>query len=134
MRFMTYLEDLAEYIPAADVVVSMGGYNTICEILSFEKHALIVPRVHPEPEQWIRARRLQEMGLVEVLRPEALSPDTLSAWLARDLGTPPPSRSRVDLGALTRIPGFMAELLGVTVNGAGAEPTRALSASEAGLR
>jgi predicted glycosyltransferase/glutathione synthase/RimK-type ligase-like ATP-grasp enzyme len=134
LRVLDFVPDTTPLVQRADRIVSMGGYNTICEILSFEKHALIVPRVHPEPEQWIRARRLQEMGLVDVLRPEALTPDALSAWLARDLGAPPPSRSRVDLGALTRIPGFMAELLGVTVNGAGAEPTRALSASEAGLR
>ncbi len=91
---------------------SMGGYNTICEVLSFEKHALIVPRVDPEPEQWIRAQRLRDMGLLDVLHPAELSPQALTGWLARDLGPPPASRSRVDLGGLARIPGLLAELLG----------------------
>ena len=36
-------------------VVAMGGYNTFCEILSFDKPALVVPRVRPRLEQAIRA-------------------------------------------------------------------------------
>ena len=38
-------------------VVAMGGYNTFCEILSFDKKALIVPRTRPRLEQFIRAAR-----------------------------------------------------------------------------
>jgi predicted glycosyltransferase len=48
-------------------VVAMGGYNTFCEILSFDKPALIVPRTAPRLEQYIRAARAQELGLVKVL-------------------------------------------------------------------
>ena len=33
----------------------MGGYNTFCEVLSFDKRALIVPRHTPRLEQAIRA-------------------------------------------------------------------------------
>jgi len=101
----------------ADRVIAMGGYNTCCEILSFEKHALIVPRVAPEAEQWIRAQRLRDLGLVEVLHPDALSPGALSAWLARDLGPPPPIRQRLDLGGLDRIRGLVAGLLDSTAAG-----------------
>ena len=45
----------------------MGGYNTFCEILSFDKPALIVPRTRPRLEQFIRASRSQEFGLVKML-------------------------------------------------------------------
>jgi predicted glycosyltransferase len=48
-------------------VVAMGGYNTFCEILSFDKRALIVPRTQPRLEQFIRAQRAQEIGLVRML-------------------------------------------------------------------
>ena len=48
-------------------VVAMGGYNTFCEILSFDKRALIVPRTKPRMEQYIRAARGQELGLCRVL-------------------------------------------------------------------
>ncbi|MDW3205780.1 MAG: glycosyltransferase [Alphaproteobacteria bacterium] len=56
-------------------VVAMGGYNTFCEIMSFDKRALIVPRTRPRKEQFIRAARFQEMGLVSMLGDEEM-PDT----------------------------------------------------------
>ena len=39
----------------ADAIVAMGGYNTFCEALSFDKRTLIVPRTRPRLEQYIRA-------------------------------------------------------------------------------
>lgn len=51
----------------AHCVVAMGGYNTFCEVLSFDKPALIVPRVKPRLEQAIRAERADHLKLVDVL-------------------------------------------------------------------
>ncbi len=51
----------------AEGVVCMGGYNTFCEILSFDKRAVIVPRTVPRLEQWIRASRAEQLGLVRML-------------------------------------------------------------------
>ncbi len=48
-------------------VVSMGGYNTFCEVLSFDKRAVIVPRTVPRLEQYIRASRAEGLGLVRML-------------------------------------------------------------------
>lgn len=48
-------------------VVCMGGYNTFCEVLSFDKRAVIVPRTVPRLEQWLRASRAEELGLVRML-------------------------------------------------------------------
>src|SRR3546814_8738485 len=45
----------------------MGGYNTFCEILSFDKRAIIVPRTHPRLEQYIRASKAESLGLVRML-------------------------------------------------------------------
>lgn len=45
----------------------MGGYNTFCEVLSFDQRAVIVPRTVPRLEQWIRASRAEELGLVRML-------------------------------------------------------------------
>lgn len=61
---------MEELVAGARAVVAMGGYNTFCEILSFDKPALIVPRVVPREEQLIRARRAAELGLVDMLLPE----------------------------------------------------------------
>ncbi|KIN63427.1 Membrane-anchored protein [Sulfitobacter noctilucicola] len=48
-------------------VVCMGGYNTFCEVLSFDKPAVILPRTKPRLEQWIRASRAEGLGLVRML-------------------------------------------------------------------
>src|SRR5438093_803039 len=114
---MLLIDFLAEPIPLverADRVIAMGGYNTICEVLSFEKHALIVPRDGANNDQWIRARRMSDLGLVEVLPAEQLGPEALGQWLARDLGPRPAYRSRVDLRGLVRIPMMVEDLLDAT--------------------
>ncbi len=54
-------------IKAADLVISMGGYNTICEILTQHTPALIIPRENPRQEQLIRAQQLHERGLVDFI-------------------------------------------------------------------
>ncbi len=61
---------MEELIDGASAVVAMGGYNTFCEILSFNKPALIIPRIRPRQEQLIRANRAAELGLVQVLHPD----------------------------------------------------------------
>ncbi|MEO0659702.1 MAG: glycosyltransferase [Pseudomonadota bacterium] len=55
---------------AAEGVVCMGGYNTFCEVLSFDKRAVIVPRTVPRREQWIRAKQAEKMGLVRMIDEE----------------------------------------------------------------
>ncbi len=58
---------MEQLIGAADLVISMGGYNTICEILSQQTPALIIPRETPRKEQLIRAEKLTEQGLIDHL-------------------------------------------------------------------
>ncbi|WP_119943592.1 glycosyltransferase family protein [Neorhizobium sp. NCHU2750] len=67
IEFDNRMEDL---ISNAKAIVAMGGYNTYCEILSFDKPALIVPRMVPRQEQLIRAMRATELGLVAMLHPD----------------------------------------------------------------
>jgi predicted glycosyltransferase len=64
ITFDTHMESL---MTRAKAVVCMGGYNTFCEVLSFDKRALIVPRTVPRKEQYIRAARAQELGLARML-------------------------------------------------------------------
>ncbi len=112
-----FLDEPAPLMERADRVVAMGGYNTIAEVLSFEKRALIVPRVKPRREQLIRAERLRDLGVVDVLHPDELSPRALTAWLARDFG-PPRAHERIDMNGLGRIPALLADLLSVHPSGA----------------
>jgi len=58
-------------IENADGLLTMGGYNTFCEILSFNKPAIVMPRRAPRAEQFIRARRAAEWGLLAMPQPDA---------------------------------------------------------------
>ncbi len=67
VRAITFDARIEALIAGAAGVVAMGGYNTFCEILSFDKRAIIVPRTVPRLEQAIRAERAQDLGLVRML-------------------------------------------------------------------
>ena len=64
---ITFHGQLEALVDRAAAVVAMGGYNTFCEVLSLDKRALIVPRTEPRLEQFIRASRAAEIGLVSML-------------------------------------------------------------------
>ena len=82
IRTLTFDAHLEAWMANAAGVVAMGGYNTFCEILSFDKPALIVPRTTPRLEQAIRARRAAELGLVSVLEDQhGRDPAVMSAAL-----------------------------------------------------
>jgi len=64
---ITFDAQIEHLMAKAIGVVAMGGYNTFCEILSFDKRALIIPRTRPRMEQYLRATRAKEFGLVSML-------------------------------------------------------------------
>lgn len=70
-------DDLTAFVEAADVVLSMGGYNTMCEVLSLGKRAVVVPRVKPRLEQWIRCKRLAKLGLIRTIHPSEATHERL---------------------------------------------------------
>lgn len=101
-----FTDDLMSYIEIADTVVAMGGYNTFCEILSAQKPSIIVPRVKPTEEQVIRTRKMAEMGLLEMIHPNELTPAVLIERIVHQLDNSSYYTSniqQVDLNALPRI-------------------------------
>ena len=74
---VAFTDDLMSYMDAADVVVAMGGYGTVCEILTLNKPAVVIPRVAPVQEQWIRAQRMGQLGVFGVIHPGSLTPSSL---------------------------------------------------------
>ncbi len=84
VRAITFDTRLEQLMAGAAGIVAMGGYNTFCEILSFDKPALIVPRRRPRMEQYIRTSRAHELGLVTMLADEdARAPHLMAAALRR---------------------------------------------------
>ena len=86
----------------ASAIVAMSGYNTTLELLALNKPMLLVPRVKPRLEQWLRAARLAELGLADCLHPDDLSPARISAWLtsAQPRGK---ARDQLDFNGLDRL-------------------------------
>jgi predicted glycosyltransferase len=114
IKIIEFDNRMEELIAGAKAVVAMGGYNTYCEILSFDKPALIVPRVSPREEQLIRARRAAELGLIEMLLPEEAEDSRRFAEALKALpGRPAPSRSSPDLrlGGLVNISEIVGDWL-----------------------
>jgi predicted glycosyltransferase len=92
LQAITFDARLEALMARAKGVVAMGGYNTFCEILSFDKPALILPRTVPRLEQYIRARRAAELGLVAMLSEEnARDPACMAAALLQLTQQSPPS-------------------------------------------
>ena len=61
---------MANVLAGARGVVTMGGYNTISEVLQTGVPALVIPRVRPSEEQLIRASELVALGLADMLHPD----------------------------------------------------------------
>lgn len=77
----TFSSHFLRMISQADLVVSMGGYNTTAEILCYKKKAIIIPRVYPRQEQLIRAKIFEEKGIVKMLPPEKVSPEMFGEYV-----------------------------------------------------
>ena len=92
---LTFHEHLENLMERAAAVVCLGGYNTFCELLSLNKRSLIVPRVTPRAEQLLRAHAGSRLGLVQVLHPGRLSPETLAEAIIQLPQQPLPASHRV---------------------------------------
>jgi len=92
--------ELRAHCALADCVVSMAGYNTVCDVLSYRRPAVFVPRPEPSHEQSIRAQRLREWGVAEALSPGRASPAELATAIREALDGPAPARAPVSLDGL----------------------------------
>lgn len=97
LQVIDFTPHLYEYLRAADLVVAMGGYNTVVEILTANQRGIIVPRVHPRLEQCIRAERLAMSGLLQMMHPAKLTPSSLFRAVTQSIDQPRPPRSQ-DVG------------------------------------
>jgi predicted glycosyltransferase len=94
--------ELDRRIASSDLVVTMPGYNTTCELLSGDARAIVVPRSGPSLEQRMRAAQLERWGRAIVLEPVGLTPDVLSEAIERALASPTPPAPAVALDGIQR--------------------------------
>ena len=119
-RGVTFLEfepDLPLLLSQSDVVVSMAGYNTICELLLFGRRAVLVPRAEPVQEQLIRARLFAARGYFDMVEPDQLTPELLMSKVLTALRSSQASQTPngIALDGLPRIRQRVRALLGAHI-------------------
>ncbi len=90
-----FFRQMEKIFAAADLVVSMGGYNTLCEILSQGTANLVIPRETPRKEQLLRARAFHAHRLVEYIPWCDLTVKNLKDKVFMMLETPEPYREAI---------------------------------------
>lgn len=110
LRVLDFVSDATSLIEKASRVVTMGGYNSVCEALAYAKPTLIVPREWPRREQAIRAERLATLGLADVLPWTEISDHAIRRWL--ETAVPPRPPVAMNFGALDRVGELVTGLLG----------------------
>ncbi|WP_243544431.1 glycosyltransferase family protein [Pseudodesulfovibrio tunisiensis] len=75
------------WLDAADLSVSLAGYNTVMNLLAANTHGLVLPFARNR-EQRMRAERLAEHGALTMLEPDELDPDRLARRMEQALDRP----------------------------------------------
>ena len=113
VQVLDWTPDAARYQRSADLVVAMGGYNTMMEAVRHGKRCLIIPRRGPSAEQKIRARLFAERGVVDTLDPDEASPARLWRALTEWRAAPPGRRPAWRFDGLDGVLANFEELFGV---------------------
>ena len=72
-----FSNDFISYLAAADLSISMAGYNTSMNILATRVRALVLP-FSQNQEQTLRASRLAAIGALSMIEETELTPDRLA--------------------------------------------------------
>lgn len=67
-------EDATYWLQRASAVVMMAGYKSVCEVMAWQKKALVVPRPGPSAEQRIRSQLFAQRRLIHMIDPDELTP------------------------------------------------------------
>jgi predicted glycosyltransferase len=103
VRTYHFYRQMEKIFAAADIVVSMGGYNTLCEILGQGTVSLVIPRETPRQEQIIRARAFHRQNLVDYIPWVDYAPDILRDKIFDLLENPGSYREAISRFKLTGI-------------------------------
>jgi predicted glycosyltransferase len=103
VRTFHFYRQMETIFAAADLVVSMGGYNTLCEILSQGTLSLVIPRETPRKEQMIRAQAFKRQNLVDFIPWGEFNPKILQEKILALLESPDHYREAIAQFRLTGI-------------------------------
>jgi predicted glycosyltransferase len=103
-----FTPDFLSYLAAADLSVSMGGYNTTMNILASGVPALVWP-FDQNREQRLRAGRLAQAGVLQVIEDEDLAPGRLAGRMSRVLTSPRPQPAGFALDGAANTAAWLAK-------------------------
>ena len=103
VRMHHFYRQMEKIFAAADLVICMGGYNTLCEILSQGTPSLVVPRDTPRREQLIRAETFRRQQLIDYIPWDDLTPELLRLRVDALVADPQPLREAIARFPLTGI-------------------------------
>jgi predicted glycosyltransferase len=89
-----YTPNLLAHMHQADLSISMAGYNTTMNVLTSGVRAMVSTFTgNDDQEQTLRAERLEELGIVRVIRPDDLQPEVFAQRVLDCLQQGPGGRS-----------------------------------------
>jgi len=95
-----FTDDFLSYLIAADLSVSMGGYNTCMNIIATKVPAMVLP-FSGDREQGIRVDRLERLGILKQLNGPDLEHQRLSTLMEESISRKPSGSVSIDMnGAL----------------------------------
>lgn len=104
--------DFTALLRTARLSISQGGYNTVMEVLDAGIRAVIVPYAGGlETEQTLRARRLADRDLLQVVDESDLTAETVAAAVDRAMAAPPASLAGFDTSGAVAASRLLREAL-----------------------
>ncbi|SHJ10134.1 glycosyltransferase family protein [Halodesulfovibrio aestuarii] len=106
-----FISDFITHLSAADLSLSMAGYNTTMNLLAVDTFGLVFP-FDQNREQRMRSTSLEKLGALKILEQKEMEPDRLSAILEQYVNTPaPPPQHYVDLQGAMKSVRILEQLL-----------------------
>jgi predicted glycosyltransferase len=112
IRIRRFTKRFLDYLTAADVSVSLAGYNTCMNLLVTRVPALVYP-YRRQQEQPLRVEKIKNFLPIKILQDKDLNPISLGGHIQQMLGAPRPSDGvSLNLDGAENSAGYLIEWMG----------------------
>ena len=118
IKLKKYTSQLLEYMKQAELSISLSGYNTTMNILKTGVRSIVTPIGHysQDNEQLLRTKKLEKLGIVEVITADALEANYFAQKIIDSLNQKPREKNYhyFDLEGASKTLTILEEFLGVS--------------------